>query len=78
VDKAERNGKSGGKFLETVAHAAGGDNLAEKTRPHRKRKSMPIREMVSPLRSRAPSISAFTPSTYFFARRTSIINIGRL
>lgn len=31
MDQAGRNGKSDGKFRETVAHAAGGDNLAKNT-----------------------------------------------
>ena len=69
MDNAERNGKSDGKLLETIAHAAGGDNLAEKTRPHRKKKSMAIREMVSPLRSTAPSISALYPLNLFFCQK---------
>jgi hypothetical protein len=79
VDEAERHRKSAGKFLETVLPTPlEGIIWPKRPDPCRKRKSMAVREMVPPLRSTAPGLAELYPLSLFFARRTSIINIGRL
>ena len=79
MDEAERNGKSVGKFLETVLPTPlEGIIWPKRPDPHRKRKSMAVRDMVPPLRSTAPGLAGLYPLNLFFARRTSIINIGHL